>query len=125
TNLLAPDAKFNVGGLQPGTGQISKEFRLGSNVVLPANAPIVINSYTLTGPDAALFNVTTLPSGITDENLVSVSLREIGATPGTKTAMLTIHHSGANGPVTVIQLEGRVGQPLLSAPTLVMLPPVA
>lgn len=124
-NLLAAGAKLDVGGVQPGPGQVTKEFRLGASVSLPASFPLVINNYQLSGIDAAIFQVSTLPVGITGENLVSVTLRALGAEPGTKRATLTINHTGANGPVTTIQLEGRIGQPVLGAPSLVTLPPVS
>lgn len=124
-NLLTPGAKLNVGGIQPGSGQLTKAFQLGSDVTLPVSSPIVISSYNLSGPDASLFQVSTLPTGVTGENIISVTLRAGGAQPGTKNATLVINHSGANGPTTTIQIEGRIGQPVIAAPAIVNLPPVA
>lgn len=124
TNLLTPGAKLDVGGILIGGTPRTKEFSLAPNAEKLA-LPIDISGYTITGTDAALFSVSTIPTSLNGQILVSITLSSLGATPGTKEAYLTINHTGANGPATVIRLEGKVGKPILGAPSLVDVPYVA
>ncbi len=128
-NLVDPSAEFNVGIAESsdefGPTMSSRWFTLRSNSV-PMQAPVLIEDYKVTGPDAALFHVSTLPYGVGDyDALISISLNGAGAEAGVKHATLTIEHSGANGSPISINLTGRVGRSLLQAPSYVNLQPVA
>lgn len=124
TNLLNAGAKLDVGGILIGGTPRTKEFTLAPDAGKLA-LPIDISSYVLTGTDAALFSVSTIPTSLNGAILVSVTMTSLGATPGTKEAYLTINHTGANGPATVIRIEGKVGKPIIGVPSLVDLPYVA
>ncbi len=128
-NLLAPGAALKIGdvyvnGVGPSI-QAFKNFSLAPDSTLPADAPIIVQSYSITGPDASSFSVGSgLSAGMplsAAQNVV-VQYSGIAATPGVKHATLVINHTAANGPSISIPLEARVGRSVLAAPTLVQLP---
>lgn len=129
-NLLAPSAALHVGDVYvSGVGPSIQAFRtitLAPDSVLPATAPIVVQSYAITGPDAASFSVNGLSAGmpLASAQNVTVQYNGVAATPGVKRAVLVVYHTAANGPSISIPLEARVGRALLAAPTLVQLPAV-
>lgn len=129
TDLLNPAAKFDVGIAESsdefGATVSSRWFSLSSNST-PLQTPILIKSYTITGPDAELFHISSLPFGVGSyTTLISVSVNGFNTAPGVKHATLTIEHSAANGSPITVHLTGRVGRSLLQAPSYVNLQPVA
>lgn len=129
SDLLAPDATLEVGTVEVnadnGLTLATKTFTLASDETA-MKTPLLTDGYTITGPDAALFSISSLPAGISNSAaVISVALNGQDATPGAKEATLTINHSGANGPAIVIHLTGRVGRAVLQVPSLVNLQPVA
>lgn len=130
-DLLVPGAKLVFGDVNVNAvgsaSMITKTVSVGPDSVLPATAPLLVSSYSISGPDAALFSITSgLQAGMvfTSARSATIMFNGGGATPGVKRATLTLNHTAANGPATVIQLEARVGRSVLSAPTLVSLPSV-
>lgn len=121
TDLLATGAKFDVGGALVNGTPVTKNFTLGPDVAT-LDVPMAVSSYTITGTDAAFFSVSTIPGTLSASIGVSVTLNPAGASAGSKTAQLNITHTGANGPITVIQLGGKVGKPVLGAPSELDLP---
>lgn len=129
TDLLVPGTKLNVGTAEineaDGPTLTTKTFAIASNLG-SMKTPIMIEGYTITGPDAELFNISTLPAGIGNyDAVVAVTLNGKDAAPGKKEATLTINHSGANSPDITVQLTGRVGRAVLQVPSFVNLQPVA
>lgn len=128
-DLLASGEKLDVGVAEvaenDGPTVSTQIFRVQSDGTA-MKSPILITGYTLTGPNADVFKVSTLPAGVLNrEAIISVALYGAGVTPGVKEATLTIFHSGANTPSITIQLLGRVGKPTLQVPSLVNVEPVA
>jgi hypothetical protein len=121
TNLLASGAKLDVGGVLVGGTPRTRFFTIRPDIGA-LSVPITLTSYQLTGPDAALFTLSTIPGTIANEVIVSITLNSQGANPGTKQATLRLNHTGANGPVSIINIEGKIGKPLLGAPSLLELP---
>lgn len=130
SDLLAPDAKLLLGDINVNAvGQsaiLARTISVGPDSVLPADAPVLVTSYSISGPDAALFSVAGLQAGmaLADSRAVTISFNGGGTMPGVKRATLTINHTAANGPAVTIPLEARVGRSVLTAPTLVSLPSV-
>lgn len=120
-DLTNPINKFDVGGVLVGGTPISTNFELGPDA-RDLDVPVAVTSYGLSGDDAALFRVSTIPNELDNTIVVAITLDPLGATPGSKTAFLTINHTAANGPTTVIEISGKVGKPLLGSPSLVDLP---
>lgn len=125
-DLLDPNNVLDMGQREAGETQpLIRTFRISADQ-LPLNSPIEIYGTSFTGPDAALFRITsTVPSSISSDVFVTVEMQVAGVVPGKKEAQLIIQHSAANGPQSVIRLEGRIGSPILVAPTLVQTPPAA
>lgn len=131
-DLLVPNAVLDLGTINSGaTGTAAyREQTIGiaADTVLPTDAPIVVQSFSIEGPDASMFSVT---AGITpgmslgkDERSVTIAFNGNGATSGVKRATLLLQNTAANGPATAIRLVARVGHSVLFAPTLVTLPVV-
>ncbi|MEL6358103.1 MAG: malectin domain-containing carbohydrate-binding protein, partial [Bacteroidota bacterium] len=74
-----------------------------SNLGSPTDGPVIISALNVSGPDASLFSTATnTPVSIAggDNILVPVTFTPDN-TPGTKSATLSIVHSGANSPLQV------------------------
>ncbi len=127
TDLLAPGAYFDLGGADLGATQPLQSTLMLQPDQFPVDptAPIEISNWWIEGPDAALFSITGMPPVITGQVGLIVTMQVAGMPPGVKQAFLHIQHSGANGPETVIELQGRIGNPILAAPTVVYTPPLA
>lgn len=120
-NLLLPNSVLDVGTTIPNRTTMTRSFILSPDVP-KLDVAVKVNSYKITGRDSTLFGVSTIPEFITDSVWVSVTLDPNGASFGIKEAYLVIQNTGFNGTSTIIKLTGRVGKPVLGAPSLVELP---
>ncbi len=127
TDLLAPGAVLDLGGVNIGVTQPLQGTMMLQPDQMPvdATAPIEITNWWIDGPDAALFSVSGMPPVITGQVALIVTMQVAGISPGVKQAFLHIQHSGANGPEIVVEMQGRIGNPILGAPSVVYTPPLA
>ncbi len=125
-DLLDPNNVLDMGQREAGETQPLIRTIMISADQLPLDEPIDISNVSFAGPDAALFRVTsTVPAALSGDVFVTIEMTVAGVAPGKKEAELHIQHSAANGPVSIIRIEGRIGSPILVAPTLVQTPPAA